>query len=267
MAVSDLLKPERYNTLKAQIKAEMLRRNQTGSVASYGGANYDYTTAPASDTPLKREHYEKLVQPLRAVNSAGMPSESGADKVVTEADMALMEAKTAQFKSIAMDSTSTGCGASCTGLCSSSCTGSCRSGCGNACSRGCSDGCSGSCGSSCQRACSIGCYGSCGGCGTTCVGDCEGECDTTCHALCEENCGVQCLVQCGACGSGCQLDYGCTGNCGGCGGCGKNSSGCASCAVGCATGCQTESGKGCNASVDNLDARIGLATNVNEESV
>jgi hypothetical protein len=41
------IEPTRYNNLKARIKAECQRRAYTGSVATYGGASYDYTTKPA----------------------------------------------------------------------------------------------------------------------------------------------------------------------------------------------------------------------------
>ena len=45
-----VLKSERLKTLKAKVKAEMLRRSKSGSVAAYGGADYDYSVAPGPGT-------------------------------------------------------------------------------------------------------------------------------------------------------------------------------------------------------------------------
>lgn len=42
-----VVKAERFTSLKAMVKAEVLRRNRSGSVASYGGAAYDYSVQPA----------------------------------------------------------------------------------------------------------------------------------------------------------------------------------------------------------------------------
>ena len=58
-----VVKAERFTALKAKVKAEMLRRNQSGSVASYGGAAYDYTTAPAAGRTVRKEHRDKLIEP------------------------------------------------------------------------------------------------------------------------------------------------------------------------------------------------------------
>ena len=42
--------------LKARVKAEMLRRKYTNSVATYGGTSYDYTTTPAVGVRALVEH-------------------------------------------------------------------------------------------------------------------------------------------------------------------------------------------------------------------
>ena len=46
----------------------MLRRNQSGSVAAYGGTAYDYTVKPAAGKVLLQEHLDKLHVPMSAVN-------------------------------------------------------------------------------------------------------------------------------------------------------------------------------------------------------
>ena len=76
--------------LKAKVKAEMNRRRYNGSVASYGGTAYDFSTAPASLGPVKGEHLSKNLTPMRAVNGAGLPSYPG---TLTESGQAAMEAK------------------------------------------------------------------------------------------------------------------------------------------------------------------------------
>jgi hypothetical protein len=47
MAIGDKALSERITDLKALVKAECLRRAYTGSVASYGGADYDYIVSSA----------------------------------------------------------------------------------------------------------------------------------------------------------------------------------------------------------------------------
>ncbi len=43
-----MLSAEEVKQLKAKIKAEMLRRNKTGSLASYGSASYDFNCFTSS---------------------------------------------------------------------------------------------------------------------------------------------------------------------------------------------------------------------------
>ena len=83
-----VVKAERFTALKAKVKAEMLRRNQSGSVASYGGAAYDYTTAPAAGRTVRKEHRDKLIEPMRAVNSDVIPAAKG---VISESELANLE--------------------------------------------------------------------------------------------------------------------------------------------------------------------------------
>ena len=79
-----VISAERFTALKAKVKAEMLRRNQSGSVAEYGGAAYDYTNAPAAGRVIQKEHIEKLTGPMRAVNPDLVPAPGN---VVTEAEL------------------------------------------------------------------------------------------------------------------------------------------------------------------------------------
>lgn len=182
-----------FANLKAKVKAEMLRRNKTGSVAKYGGSQYDYQVAPVDQGPLKGEHLSKITTPMRAVNPNGIPEYPGD---LTDEEMASMEAKINTWQARAVtDRSGTDCAAGCTGLCYTSCTGTCV-GCG-----GCDGSCSG-CGG-CDYSCSGcgGCDYSCSGCGSGCAYSCSG-CDG-----------------CSGCGSGCATTCtGCTNACTGCGG-------------------------------------------------
>lgn len=192
-----LIQFARMTALKAKVKAEMQRRNATGSVAAYAGTAYDY-----SDTSGKivKEHYTKNIDPLRAVDTTNVPT-AGGDRAISENDIAQMEAKITVLSAINKEVQSGhGCRSSCTGLCSTACTGGCR---------GCS-GCSG-CSAACKTNCS-GCDG-CSGCGTKCS-----SC-TSCDG-------------CSGCGSACRNDCTSCTSCSGCSGC----SGCTSCEGGSCTG-------------------------------
>ena len=57
-----------FVNLKARVKAEMNRRKGTGSLTSYAGTSYDYTTTPASGGKILEEHIDKLIVPLSNVN-------------------------------------------------------------------------------------------------------------------------------------------------------------------------------------------------------
>lgn len=234
MAKSDLLKPERYNNLKARVKAEMLRRNKNGSVTSYGGAAYDYSVVPAKDGYVVSEHFEKLVTPLRAINRNGMPNADVVNRNVTDADMATMEAKLSAFESKPSNyhaSSGTGdCMSACTGLCVTQCSGGCSGTCSGSCTGGCDTTCRGGCYTTCKGRCSARCANSCSG---GCDGGCEG-CGSGCESNCDPSCSLYCTARCGGCagdcGDGAKRDAG--GSCNYCG-----------------SGCQTQNGDGCTASV------------------
>ena len=46
----------------------MNRRKGTGSLTSYAGTSYDYTTTPAAGGKILEEHIDKLVVPLSKVD-------------------------------------------------------------------------------------------------------------------------------------------------------------------------------------------------------
>ena len=163
-----LITAERFNNLKAAIKAECLRRSHTGSVAGYGGADYDYAAVPAAGVTIRKEHYSKNAVPMNAINSGTFPLPGDYEKIIAEGDLAQMESSVAAWATrglaTAEDNSASDCAASCTGLCHS-CTGQCVSG------------CTGSCTGTCTGTCTGGCQGGCGGCGG-CVGcgGCGGDC-------------------------------------------------------------------------------------------
>lgn len=279
MAKSDLIKPERYNSLKASVKAEMLRRNKNGSVESYGGVNYDYSTQPTSSVTINQEHYTKLIEPLRAVNPSGLPDANAVERVVSEDDIALMEAQLAVFKTKPNDyheDTGTGdCAGACTGLCVTACSGTCIGtctnecgvSCGTACNKACSDGCTGSCGTACKKNCGTGCADSCG---TTCNEACS-NCSSSCGTSCDKGCADDCSTACGRAGTcSAKCAGGCEDGCGGCGGVCQNGTGtCTNCgnvcqAGNCSSGCSYACNNTCYSKVANGEqaALASLITSV-----
>lgn len=176
---------ERFTALKAKVKAEMLRRCKSGSVADYGGTAYDYTTAPAAGKVILKEHIEKLTTPMRAVNADLVPAPGS---VVSESELANLETRiTAWAKRSLTDRSASDCKSGCTGTCYTGCTTGC-SGCGSECGgctgcsggcEGCTDGCTNGCTVGCSHTCAtncIGCDGGCQGCGFACSNDCTNNC-------------------------------------------------------------------------------------------
>lgn len=161
-----LIEAQRFTDLKARVKAECQRRSYTGSVASYGGTDYDYASAPASGVKIAQEHYEKLVIPLNAINSETFPDTSG-ERIITDADLTAMETFLTSAEGRGKTATTTDCSASCTGLCKG-CTGTCTG--------SCSGGCSGTCLNTCTGSCTGGCWGGCTSCSGACTGSCQASC-------------------------------------------------------------------------------------------
>lgn len=193
-----------FASLKAKVKAEMLRRSKSGSVAAYGGTGYDYAAAPADGGPLLGEHLKKILEPMKAVNPDGLPGYPGG---LTDGEMEAMEARVAAWAARSLtDRSGSDCKAGCTGTCYTGCATGCSS-CGAACSTGCvgcgsgcEDTCAG-CGSGCPTACSdcgTACTDGCTGCGSGCprgCSSCGSGCQTSC-AACSSECGTACLASC-----------------------------------------------------------------------
>lgn len=208
-----VIKAERFTALKAKVKAECQRRNGSGSVASYGGADYDYAVTPAAGKTVRKEHRDKLTGPMSAINSDAVPATSG-EKIIGENELKNMETRVAVWEArTKTDASGSDCKAGCTGMCYGSCTEGCT-GCGSGCPTGCSGcgsgcptGCSG-CGSGCPTGCSgcgsgcDGCSGSCSGCSGSCRGTCDGcdgcsgcgNCDGSCTGECSSSCTGGCMT-------------------------------------------------------------------------
>ncbi len=173
-----VVKADRFTALKAKVKAEMLRRNQSGSVAAYGGSEYDYAQPPEKGGLVRSEHREKVITPMRAVNSDLVDEVQGA--AIGEEELADMETRVDVWAARSItDRSGSDCKSGCTGTCYTGCTTGC-SGCGSGCPTGCS-GCGTGCGTACQQNCSSGCSGDCTeACRAGCAYNCSGGCSWTC---------------------------------------------------------------------------------------
>ena len=178
--------------LKAKVKAEMLRRDGNGSVVEYGGEAYDYENEPAVGELIRKEHPEKNLIPLQAVNPTGLPEQIS--EIALEEEIDAMETLISALEAQTDGATSNNdCAAACTGMCVSectgSCTGNCTGSCSGACTATCANDCSGGCGAVCTEGCTIGCGGcdgSCSGCGNGCAfSSCSGACQNDCTGSCQ----------------------------------------------------------------------------------
>lgn len=208
-------KADRFLELKAKVKTLMLKRNQSGSVASYGGTAYDYTVPPEAGKTIRAEHRDKLVEPMRAVNSDLIPASVGT--VIKEDELANLETRVAVWGARSITDRSGS---------------DCKSGCTGTCYTGCATGCTG---------CGSGCPTSCSGCGSGCPTGCS-----SCGGACSSGCGDACQG-CTGCGGSCS--YGCGDACEGCSGCGSGcANGCSSCGGSCSSGCGSGCPSGCSVS-------------------
>ena len=189
----------RVNELKARIKAECQRRAHSGSVSSYGGSSYDFSTIPAKGVKALQEHKVKNATPLNAINSSIITGAMINETLITEGTMASMEAFTTILeKREITDHSGTDCSGGCTGMCygcvgtcydacsgctgctsCTGCTGTCEGTCSDSCWDYCNWGCQGGCWSACDYDCSGVCSFNCTGCSGTCSGGCSGACGTT----------------------------------------------------------------------------------------
>lgn len=182
---NDLITASDFIAIKARVKAECKRRKYNGSVATYGGADYDYTVTPTADSVPLPEHFNKIIVPMNKIINTGRSKVSSGSIVEALNDIA---SSLTTLEGISATASSSGCKSSCTGLCQGTCTtgctgctGTCKGGCGSGCSSGCGTSCSNNCSTSCSGGCSASCDGSCvNGCGEYCEGGCTGNCKGTC---------------------------------------------------------------------------------------
>lgn len=180
---------EDFNNLKAKVKAEMLRRKYTGSVAAYGT---DYSDVPTQKGKIKAIHIQEIVNPLNQVNDTNYTNTATKSKIMAMQSLEVFVTTLASKNINTSNTAETGCRSSCTGLCATGCEETCRS-----CSNNCADGCSGSCGSSCNKGCADGCTGSCGtSCNKACANNCSGGCGGTCKGKCKGTCTTNCAPTC-----------------------------------------------------------------------
>lgn len=67
----DLITTEDFTDLKKMVDSEISRRSADGSIGSmsaYGGAEYQYSTAPSRDIEIGREYIRKITEPLDAID-------------------------------------------------------------------------------------------------------------------------------------------------------------------------------------------------------
>ena len=123
---NSIISPDRFNDLKAKVKAECQRRAYVGSVTDYAGTAYDYTNTPTSNNVISKEHYEKIAVPMNAISG---DIDTSGSRIISETEMATLETKATTLSAIALAFTqsTTGCAASCTGLCSTGCYNACTS--------------------------------------------------------------------------------------------------------------------------------------------
>ncbi len=179
-------------SLKAEVKAEMQRRHYTGSVASYGGASYDFTVTPAAGQPILTEHGNKIIQPLLAVKAiSGLAAAVQGNPIPAAFDYSGLHTVVTNLAAEAIYGSGSSCDASCTGLCEGGCantcvgcTGSCTGTCYGTCWANCANDCSYTCSNTCSGGCTASCSDNCaGGCTNGCTGGCEGTCDVTCQGV------------------------------------------------------------------------------------
>lgn len=173
--------------IKNRLNAEMNRRKYNGDLSSYAGEAYQFESITPKVTKINKNIYNKLVEPLNAVNSSFTTIADGELKQILRDDYLDIESKLTLYESNDSYTSSTNdCGAACSGLCITACSTSCSNTCKGTCS-----GCSGTCQGSCSGC--TGCSGGCSsdGCSTSCSSDgCKGS---GCYTVpCFNNCTNSC---------------------------------------------------------------------------
>lgn len=239
-----LIRAKRFNDLKALIQSKCAARHWVNSVSEYSIINFNAT--PDDDVIVANEHFNKLREPLNAINSnyTNLPSASDNDTIL-DSKLLVLEQMVTSLSDDMHPTTqeASGCNALCTGTCMNtceeqcaSCRGQCDYNCGDSCSNSCGDSCSGYCTRSCAGDCTNGCYRECNtGCWNDCMGTCgHAFCDGEgCSGICTSTCSNRCFE---SCDQGC--NGGCSGNCGS--GCSANG-----CYIGCDEACHHECSDAC----------------------
>ena len=113
MPTDTKLRPADADNLTAKDRGVMLRPRRTGSVAAYGGTDYDFTAVPQDGGPLLGEHLKKNLVPMQAVNDADLPVYPGP---LTREGQEAMETKIDAWKTRSItDRSASDCKSSCTG--------------------------------------------------------------------------------------------------------------------------------------------------------
>lgn len=170
--------------IKNRLNAEMNRRKYNGDLSSYAGEAYQFESITPKVTKINKNIYNKLVEPLNAINSSFTTIADGELKQILRDDYLDIESELTLYESNDSYTSSTNdCGAACSGLCitqcsteCTGCTGTCNTTCSGSCSTTCSGTCTGGC-SGCGSSCGSGCSGSCSGCSGC------GSCDGTCQVI------------------------------------------------------------------------------------
>ncbi len=158
-------------TVRAEVKAECLRRDGFGSLAGYANDSiYGITSAPSAGSIITAAQGRAVIDPLVAVKDFGkLRNVVQDDYIPPDFDKGTMITYVNVLKAEDKGGLNTSCRSACTGICVAYCTSTCRN--------ECLTGCGGSCASNCSTACGSGCAGSCA---NTCVGSCVSTCVGSC---------------------------------------------------------------------------------------
>ena len=124
--------PSDYSEIKALLKAEIGRRGKTegtargqsvGSMASYNGSAYDFSTQPKAGAYIKNEHIQKITKPLDAIKGTSTTPGNGVQ--ITASRLSQAAAVLSELSAIPETATPGGCAGRGSGLCSTGCNTAC----------------------------------------------------------------------------------------------------------------------------------------------
>lgn len=173
--------------LKNRVREEMKRRKYTGSLTAYAGSAYDYTTTPAQGVSIAAEHQEKIVTPMRAINSTKLDSITTASSGNAVVSLSNLDTILSGFENRSLAPGSSDCGVACSGLCHTRCDNTCS---------GCRNGCEDNCANSCYADCTGTCDNTCKSCSANCGGVCSNTCNNGCYMSCTKVCAGDCTAVC-----------------------------------------------------------------------